>query len=130
MSCRKIPLVERTPTATRAGRAGRGVLSFGYFSLHKQRKVTRSAGVKALDFAFAFKAVDFCLSVFPSPPTHHLHHTAITHSRLARRHHRITKLHPGTHLNPAILIRPECQCRALRPPFAHHIHRRFIVFIQ
>jgi len=28
------------------------VLSFGYFSLHKQRKVTRSAGVKALDFDF------------------------------------------------------------------------------
>jgi len=29
MSCRKIPLAERTPTAKRAGRAGRGVLSFG-----------------------------------------------------------------------------------------------------
>jgi len=52
MSCRKIPLAERTPTATRAGRAGRGVLSFGYFSLHKQRKVTRSEGVKAFDLGF------------------------------------------------------------------------------
>jgi len=38
----KIPLTERTTTAKRAGRAGRGVLSFGYLSLHKQRKVTRS----------------------------------------------------------------------------------------
>jgi len=28
------------------------VLSFGYFSLHKQRKVTRSVGVKAFDFGF------------------------------------------------------------------------------
>jgi len=42
------------------------VLSFGYFSLHKQRKVTRSAGVKALDFDFdlAVKAVAFRLLVF------------------------------------------------------------------
>jgi hypothetical protein len=32
------------------------VLSFGYFSLHKQRKVTRSAGAKAfaVDVAVAF----------------------------------------------------------------------------
>jgi hypothetical protein len=30
------------------------VLSFGYFSLHKQRKVTRSEGAKAFAFAFAF----------------------------------------------------------------------------
>jgi len=53
---RNTPLAERTPTAKQAGRAGRGVLSFGYFSLHKQRKVTRSVGVKALDFGFAFKS--------------------------------------------------------------------------
>ncbi|QYF37833.1 hypothetical protein HZS92_04562 [Xanthomonas citri pv. citri] len=38
------------PAAPQARRArGRGVLSFGYFSLHKQRKVTRARkGVKAL----------------------------------------------------------------------------------
>jgi len=45
---------------------GPGVLSFGYFSLHKQRKVTRSAGVKALDFDvdFAVKAFDRAFKSF------------------------------------------------------------------
>jgi len=36
----------------RAGREGRGVLSFGYFSLHKQRKVTRSQERKLLNLLF------------------------------------------------------------------------------
>jgi len=42
MSCRKIPPTKRTPTALAGGARRQGVLSFGYFSLHKQRKVTRS----------------------------------------------------------------------------------------
>jgi len=55
MYCRKIPAGGTNPD-----RAGRGVLSFGYFSLHKQRKVTRSEGVKALDF----KAFDLAFNCF------------------------------------------------------------------
>jgi len=44
----------RTRSAQREGRGIRGVLLFGYFLLHKQEKVTRSAEgrVKALFIAY------------------------------------------------------------------------------
>jgi hypothetical protein len=46
--CRDRKSRQKIPPAPRTRRARRrGVLSFGYFSLHKQRKVTRSAGAKA-----------------------------------------------------------------------------------
>ncbi len=45
---RKFPSRLRTLRAQRAGHAARGVLSFGYFSLHKQRKVTSAEGAPSL----------------------------------------------------------------------------------
>ena len=45
---RKFPGRLRTLCAQRAGHAARGVLSFGYFSLHKQRKVTPAEGAPSL----------------------------------------------------------------------------------
>ncbi|WP_152245761.1 hypothetical protein [uncultured Xanthomonas sp.] len=43
----KIPVVSEDP-ARSAGQPARGCVSFGYFSLHKQRKVTRASARKLL----------------------------------------------------------------------------------
>jgi len=44
MECpvRRIPYDQADPARYAGGARRQGVLSFGYFSLHKQRKVTRS----------------------------------------------------------------------------------------
>jgi hypothetical protein len=52
MPRQKIPSAQRTRSAAKGARDW-GVLSFGYFSLHEQRKVTRSERAKAVALAVA-----------------------------------------------------------------------------